>query len=247
MAKSTDLRPKLAGVKSARNSAAHRPIRIALVENQAKIRESWVRRINAFPDLACVCACGSAEEALAIIPQKLPDVVLMDVFLPRRSGIECTARLKAQLPNLQIVMFTALEHSELLFRSLEAGADGYLLKRTRPAALRKAIREVFGGGVPMSLQISRRLIERFRGGPKSPDDFLNLSAREEQMLLHVSNGLSNRMIAQKLDIRPETVSSYMKLILKKLQVKSRTAAVIRYLNSKPTLQRLYACGASDWF
>src|SRR5450756_692409 len=104
---------KLASKASTLAFPLERSIKVALVEDQTKARENWPRLINSFSDLTCVCSCESAEEALAIIPQKLPDVVLMDIFLPRRSGIECTARLKALLPNLQIVMFTAVEDQKL--------------------------------------------------------------------------------------------------------------------------------------
>lgn len=111
-------------------------IKVALVEDQTTIRENWTRLINSFPDFACVCACVSAEEALGNVPQAKPDVVLMDIFLPRMSGIECTARLKMKMPDVQIVMLTAMDNQELLFMALEAGADGYLLKRTKPSELR---------------------------------------------------------------------------------------------------------------
>jgi DNA-binding NarL/FixJ family response regulator len=105
--------------------------KVALVDEQAKVRESWSKSINSFPDFAFVCACSTGAEALRIFPQRPPDVVLMDIFLPQMSGIECTRRLKALLPKTQIVMLTAMEDMEWVFRALQAGADGYLLKRTK--------------------------------------------------------------------------------------------------------------------
>jgi DNA-binding NarL/FixJ family response regulator len=220
--------------------AEHSPpqrIRVALVEDQKPIRENWERLINSFPDFDCVSACVSAEDALANIPQAKPDVVLMDIFLPRMSGIECTARLKMKLPDVQIVMLTAMDNQELLFMALEAGADGYLLKRTKPSELRRALLDVLGGGVPMTSQIARRLIASFRKSSKSTDESMHLSAREEQILQLVSIGHSNKLIAEKLEMSYETVCTHLKRVFKKLHVNSRTEAAILYMNSKMSEQR----------
>jgi DNA-binding NarL/FixJ family response regulator len=161
----------------------------------------------------------------------------MDIFLPRMSGIECTARLKVRLPEIQVVMLTAMDNQELLFMALEAGADGYLLKRTKPADLRKALLDVLNGGVPMTSQIARRLIESFRKTAKGADESMRLSAREEQILVLVSKGYSNKLIADKLDMNYETVCTHLKRVFKKLHVNSRTEAAIRYINSKMSEQR----------
>src|ERR1035437_3102533 len=116
-----------------------KPLRVALVEDQREIRENWQRLIESFPDFKCVCTCATAEEALRVLAPARPDVVLMDIYLPRMSGIECTARLKALLPETQIVILTAVDDDELVFLALEAGGDGYLLKRTKPDDLRTAL------------------------------------------------------------------------------------------------------------
>src|SRR3954463_9898044 len=167
-------------------------IKVALIEDQPEVRKSWARLIDSFPDFKCVCACTSGEEALRVIPQEQPDVVLMDIFLPRMSGIECTARLKALLPQAQIVILTAMDDQELVFMALEAGADGYLLKRTKPSDLRTALLDVLGGGAPMTSQIARRVIESFRRKAKTRDESVRLSVREEQILLLLSQGYSNK-------------------------------------------------------
>ena len=180
----------------ARVKAAHRtPIKIALVEDQPKVRESWTRLINSFPDFSCECVCATGEEAIRNIPLEPPDVVLMDIFLPRMSGIECTARLKVLLPQTQIVILTAMDDQELVFLALEAGADGYLLKRTKPSDLRSALLDVLGGGAPMTSQIARRVIESFRRNAETRDESLRLSVREEQILLLLSKGYANKLIA----------------------------------------------------
>jgi DNA-binding NarL/FixJ family response regulator len=212
-------------------------VKVALVEDQPKVRESWTRLINSFPDFACVCACATGEEALRIVPQEQPDVVLMDIFLPRMSGIECTARLKALLPKAQIVILTAMDDQELVFMALEAGADGYLLKRTKPSDLRTALLDVLGGGAPMTSQIARRVIESFRRKAKARDESVRLSVREEQILVLLSQGYSNKLIAGKLELSIDTVCSHLKHVFEKLHVSSRTEAVVRYMASKTSPQQ----------
>jgi DNA-binding NarL/FixJ family response regulator len=219
-------------------AAPRKPIKVALVEDQLKVRESWTRLLNSFPDFICTCACATGEEAVRVIPQEQPDVVLMDIFLPRMSGIECTVRLKALLPQTQIVILTAMDDQELVFLALEAGADGYLLKRTKPADLRTALLDVLGGGAPMTSQIARRVIESFRQKAKLRDQTTHLSVREEQILLLLSQGYSNKLIAGKLDLSIDTVCSHLKHVFNKLHVSSRTEAVVRYMASKTPQQNL---------
>jgi DNA-binding NarL/FixJ family response regulator len=208
------------------------PLKVALVEDQPKVRESWNRLIDSFPDFRCICACASGEEALRVIPELKPDVILMDIFLPRMSGIECTARLKEQLPETQILILTAMDDQELVFMALEAGADGYLLKRTKPMDLRAALLDVLRGGAPMTSQIARRVIESFRRKAKERDESVRLSVREEQILLLLSQGYSNKLIADKLNLSIDTVCSHLKHVFEKLHVNSRTEAVVRYMASK---------------
>ena len=211
-------------------------LKVALVEDEPKVRQSWSKLINAFPDFSCVCACATAEEALRTIPAFHPDIVLVDIFLPRMSGIECTARLKELLPETQIVILTAMDDQELVFMALEAGADGYLLKRTKPSELRSALLNVVGGGVPMTSQIARRVIESFRRKGKKTDESVRLTVREEQILLQLSQGYSNKQIADKLDVSIDTVCSHLKHVFAKLHVSSRTEAVVRYMASKSPLR-----------
>jgi DNA-binding NarL/FixJ family response regulator len=208
------------------------PLRIALVEDQPNVRENWSQLINSFPDLTCVCICKTGEEALRVIPEVQPDVVLMDIFLPRLSGIECTATLKERMPNIRIIILTAMNDEELVFMALEAGADGYLLKRTKPEELRGALLDVLSGGAPMTSEIARRVIESFRLKAKTRDQSLHLSVREEQILVLLSKGYANKSIADRLDISVDTVCHHLKHVFEKLHVSSRTEAVVRYLASK---------------
>ena len=207
-------------------------VKVVLVEDKAGVRESWAKLINSLPGFSCVQACASGEDALRVIPPANPGVVLMDIFLPRMSGIECTARLKLLLPKIQIIMLTAVEDDELVFMALEAGADGFLLKRTKPEDLRAAMLDVLGGGAPMTSEIARRVVESFRraGKPLAPD--VRLSTREEEVLILLSKGYSNKEIASQLSIGIETVGSHLKHIYEKLHVRSRAEAVARYMTSK---------------
>jgi DNA-binding NarL/FixJ family response regulator len=228
-----------ADTEDARKSTTNMPakLKIALVEDQPKTRQSWSKLIDDFPDFSCVCACATAEEALRTIPPVRPDIVLMDIFLPRMSGIECTARLKELLPETQIIILTAMDDQELVFMALEAGADGYLLKRTKPSELRSALLNVASGGVPMTSQIARRVIESFRRKSKKVlDDSVRLTTREEQILVQLSQGYSNKQIADKLGVSIDTVCSHLKHVFGKLHVSSRTEAVVRYMTSKPGLR-----------
>jgi len=232
-----DKTPKPAKGGRAVEPAPKPKLKVALVEDQPKVRESWIKLINSFPDFTCVCACATGEEALRMIPPEQPDVVLMDIFLPRMSGIECTVRLKEVSPQTQIVILTSMDDQELVFLALEAGADGYLLKRTKPADLRTALLDVLGGGAPMTSQIARRVIESFRQKAKIRDESVRLSVREEQILVLLSQGYSNKLIADKLVLSIDTVCSHLKHVFNKLHVSSRTEAVVRYMASKTPAPR----------
>jgi DNA-binding NarL/FixJ family response regulator len=156
----------------------------------------------------------------------------MDIFLPRMSGIECTSKLKELLPETQIIILTAMDDQELVFLALEAGADGYLLKRTKPADLRVALLDVLNGGAPMTSQIARRVIESFRRKATILDKSTHLTIREEQILMLLSQGYSNKLIADKMQLSIDTVCSHLKRVFSKMHVSSRTEAVIRYMSSK---------------
>jgi DNA-binding NarL/FixJ family response regulator len=218
---------------SSGETAAKPPLRVALVEDQCDTRESWSRLISSFPDFKCTCTCASAEEALRTIPIEKPDVILMDVFLPKMSGIECTSRLKAMLPDTPIIMLTASDEDEILFLALESGADGYLLKRTKPAELRAALLDVLGGGAPMTSEIARHVVASFRRRGSGLDPSVALTAREEETLVLLTKGFSNKEIADHLKLSIETVRSHLKNIYTKMHVRSRAEAVAHYMSKRP--------------
>lgn len=203
-------------------------VRVALVEDQEDLCRSWVQIIESFDGFECICTCPSAEDAVRTIPEIGPDAILMDIRLPGMSGIECTSRLKGLLPATPVVILTVLDDDELIFRALQAGADGYLLKRSKPAELRSALLDVLTGGAPMSSAIARRVVRSFRRPPVNPRNEAHLSTREIEVLNLLSRGLSNKEIADQMRLSIETVRSYLKSIYDKLHVRCRTEAVLRY-------------------
>ena len=205
--------------------------KIAIVEDNAVMRETFRQWINASPNLRCVFACATAEEAVAEIPRLKPDVVLMDVHLPGESGIVCTARLKEELPDLQVIMLTVYRNQELIFQALQAGASGYLLKRSSPTELLTAIAEVRSGGAPMTSEIARMVVEAFQKKPANLASADGLTNRESEILALLSEGLSNKEIAGRVDISYDTVRAHLRHIYEKLHVRGRTEAVKKYFKS----------------
>jgi DNA-binding NarL/FixJ family response regulator len=208
--------------------AAEKTIRIALVEDLPDVRDSWVRLIGGIPNFKCVCTFASGEEALRRLPEEKVDVVLMDIRLPRMSGIACTARLKPLVPQTQILILTVSADSDTIFRALEAGADGYLLKRCSPEELQAAVLDVLKGGVPMSSEIARRVIASFRRPAAKPGAGQKLTPREEEILTLLAKGFVSKEIAAKLGVSYETVRDHLKHIYEKLHVHSRMEAVARF-------------------
>jgi DNA-binding NarL/FixJ family response regulator len=201
------------------------PLRVALVDDKLEIRTTWSELISSFQEFRCVCVCSSGADALARLPEVKPDVVLMDIHMPGMSGIECTARLRRMLPSVNIVMLTEVDDDEMVFLALEAGADGYLLKRSKPGDLRAGLNEVVSGGAPMSSGIARRVVEFFHRRPRKRPDGLHLTPREEEVLLLLSQGYSNKEIADRLNMGIETVRSHLKHVYEKMHVRSRAEAV----------------------
>jgi len=204
--------------------------RIAIVEDKAVIRESLAAYVHTDPKLRCVCACGSAEEALRELPKHQPDIVLMDIQLPRQSGIECTTQLKQLLPATKIIMVTVYGEPERIFQALRAGACGYLLKRCKPEELVAAIREVREGGAPMSREIARHVIAYFQqtpAPPSAPAELAELSPREREILELVAQGFADKEIAAKIGVRHGTVRWHLQHVYDKLHVRSRTEAVVK--------------------
>ena len=201
---------------------------IAIVEDNLTVRQTLVRWVDSAPGYRCVCAVGSAEEALAKFPKLAPDVVLMDIQLPDLSGIACTVRLRELLPKVQIMMVTVYRDYDKIFKALKAGACGYLLKRSSKEELLHAIGEVRSGGAPMSSEIARRVVESFQQPTGHPVETEHLSRREEEVLDSLCQGFSNKEIGDRLSLTTETIRSHLKRIYERLHVRSRTEAAMKY-------------------
>ena len=214
-------------------------ITISIVEDNDKLRATLAKVIGRAEGFRFVSDYGSAEEALADLPKVKPEVVLMDINLPGMNGVECVRKLKALLPGTQVMMLTVYEDTENIFNALAAGANGYLLKRTPTKELIEAIREVHRGGSPMTTHIARLVVQSFQktvAAPAQPatggtagGDLSELSEREQQVLDLLAQGLIYKEIADKLNIGYETVHTYIRRIYEKLQVRTRTEAVAKFL------------------
>lgn len=207
-------------------------IRVAIVEDSKTIRESLMHFLQTDPECKCVFSCGTAEEALEGISRHQPEVVLMDIQLPKLSGIECTARIKKLLPATQIIMVTVYEDTERISAALGAGACGYLLKRCTPAELVSAVREARLGGVPMPREIARKVIASFRQTTADATHIDELRPSEQKVLELLAVGLANKEIADRLGLSAGTVRWHLENIYNKLHVHSRTEAVLKFRSSK---------------
>lgn len=205
---------------------------VALVEDSAPLRRNLERMLRRARGVRCVCACGSAEEALEQIPNHKPDVVLMDINLPGASGIECTARLKLQLPAMQVIMLTVYEDTASIFSALKAGACGYLLKRSSPGEILEALTTVQTGGAPMTSEIARKIVTTFQSPPPGGGEAATLSVREQEILELLSQGKVSKEIADHLAISYHTVRVHTKHIYEKLHVRSRSEAVVKFMAEK---------------
>jgi DNA-binding NarL/FixJ family response regulator len=205
------------------------PIEISLVEDHSGIRESLTTLFNSVPGFRCVETYRSGEEAVNKMPVLRPDVALVDIKLPRMSGIECVAKLKRELPQVQILMLSMYEQSDLIFDSLRAGASGYLLKNTPAAELIKAIKQVHAGGAPMTMQIARKVVQHFQQTKHQRFGVEKLTRREQEILELVVQGCINKEVAERLNITLSTVRAHLHVIFGKLRVRSRTEAVTKFL------------------
>lgn len=182
--------------------------------------------------LECAGSYPDGESALGGLPVDRPDVVLLDINLPGMNGIECMRLLKSGIPAAQFIMLTAYQDDERIFESLAIGASGYLLKRSPPVAILEAVTEVHGGGSPMSSYIARRVVQSFSAKPSTPAGTASLSPREVEVLTLLSRGFLYKEISDELKISIDTVRTHLRRIYEKLQVHTRTEAVVKYLKRK---------------
>lgn len=205
-------------------------IRIAIVEDDKTVRDGLQMLLNGSPGFSCVAAYGNGEDAVAGLPEVNPDVVLMDINLPGMNGIECIISLKEQKLPMLFIMLTVFENTDAIFQSLSAGASGYLLKQTPPAKLLESIQDVYHGGSPMSGEIARKVVQSFQHQAATSKQLPGLTKREEEILSYLVKGYFYKEIAGLLFISTETVRTHIRNIYEKLQVRTRTEAILKYLN-----------------
>lgn len=205
------------------------PIKVCIIEDDDWIRDNLAARIRQKEGFLCVGSHRSGEEALQQVPGEAPEVILMDINLPKMNGIECVRQLKALMPSAQILMLTVYEDSDKIFNSLLAGASGYLLKRTPQAEILEAIAEVYRGNSPMTGHIARKVVQFFNERGSQEPQLERLSKREREVLDHLARGVPYKEIASVLAVSIDTVRVHIKGIYGKLHVHSRGEAVAKYL------------------
>jgi len=204
-------------------------ISVSIVEDNDQLRGTLARVLNRADGFRSLSHYTNAEDALKDLPRVRPDVVLMDINLPGMNGVQCVRQLKVLLPQIQVMMLTVYEDTENIFNALAAGANGYMLKRTSSKELLEAIQDVQRGGSPMTMHIARKVVQSFQHTAATAQPTENLSEREQQVLDLLSQGLMYKEIAEKLGISYETVHTYIRRIYEKLQVRTRTEAVAKFL------------------
>lgn len=206
--------------------------RIAIIEDDDRIRDMLVVLLEGTHGMRCVAAYQDAQSALNDIGIKMPDYVLVDINLPGMNGIEAVAYIRKNYEQINCIMLTVYEDSHSIFEALKAGAIGYLLKSTSPTEIIEAIREAIDNGSPMSAPIARKVVQSFSKPAKSDkpvSGLEDLTEREHEILNNLAKGYTYHEIGEELFISKDTVHSHIRSIYKKMQVRSRTEAVVKYL------------------
>ncbi len=208
-------------------------IKVAIFEDNRSLREGLAAMIGGTSGFSCVGAFPNCNNLLKNISQARPDVVLMDIGLPGMDGIEAVALIKNEFPGIKILMETIFDDDEKIFNSICAGAEGYILKNTSPSEIMEAIIEIYEGGSPMTPLIANRVLKMVKNKPATLNqESFDLSAREKEILGCLVKGMSYKMIADTCFISIETVNVHIKNIYKKLQVHSKSEAVVKAIKGK---------------
>jgi DNA-binding NarL/FixJ family response regulator len=207
-------------------------IRVAIIEDQREIREGLKELIDGAQDFHCSAAYGSVEEVLPRIGSDLPQVVLVDIGLPGKSGIEGIRLLKERYPELVLVVVTVFEDDRRIFEAICAGASGYMLKKTPTPRLIQGIRDAAAGGAPMSPEIAARVIALFRQAPPSPPEDHDLTPHEVRLLRMLVDGHNYKTAAAELSVSVNTISFHMRRIYEKLHVHTKSEAVAKALRNQ---------------
>jgi len=208
-------------------------IKVIMFDDNDSLRDSVTMLLQDTKDFRLVESYSHCLDVIDNIKETQPDVVLMDIDMPGMNGIEGVRLIRKNFPTVQILMLTVFDDDEKVFAAIKAGAGGYILKNAEPKNLLSAISEVYNGGAPMTPGIARKVLFQFQHlQPEQIKEDYHLSARENEVLASLVDGLSYKMIASKLNITYDTVRAHMKKIYEKLHVTSMTEAVAKAINKK---------------
>ncbi|PIQ08245.1 MAG: DNA-binding response regulator [Ignavibacteriales bacterium CG18_big_fil_WC_8_21_14_2_50_31_20] len=197
---------------------------IALIEDDIELKELLEKYLNFQDDFNVVLSVVSAEDFFEEFKQiEKIDILIMDIGLPGISGIDALPKIKQHLPHTEIIMLTVHDDSEKVFQSLRRGASGYLLKNTPLDKIKESIEQIFAGGSPMSPNIARKIVEFFN--PKQIEGQKELSTREKEIVVALVDGLSYKLVADRLDISIDTVRQHIRSIYRKLNVNSKAEVI----------------------
>lgn len=201
-------------------------MKVAILEDKTEIAERLLHIIRSTEDIECRQIYHTAEDAMNFLPANPVDILIVDIGLPRKSGIDAIRHLVEYCPATQFCMFTVYEDDDKIFQSIQAGAKAYILKASTPEAILQALRELHAGGSPMSPSIARRLLELIsKKTNRENSDLPELTTRENELLRHLSKGLYYKEIAEIMGITTGTVKQHIHRIYDKLQVSNRTEAI----------------------
>ncbi|MEU9437705.1 response regulator transcription factor [Streptomyces sp. NPDC048252] len=215
--------------------AARKPARVVVADDQTVVREGIVMLLGLLSGVEVVGAAGDGEEAVRLVAELAPDVVLMDLRMPRCDGVEATRRIRSEYPATQVVVLTTYADDESLFPALKAGARGYLTKDAGGDEIVRAVHSVLSGDAGLSPSVQRRLLERLSAPEPEPAAPAvvpdGLTTREAEVLVLIAEGLSNQEIARRLSVSTATVKTHINNMFSKTGLKDRAQAV-RYAYGK---------------
>ena len=208
-------------------------IKVAIFEDNSNLRDGMYHVINGTEGFQCVGAFANCDRLIRHLEDARPDVVMMDIEMPGISGIEGVKIIKENFPHIKILMQTIFEDNNKIFESICNGAEGYILKNTQPAQMLEAIKELYEGGAPMTPSVASKVLKMFKQKTAyETNDSYDLTDREREILRYLTEGMSYKLIADACHISVETVSGHIKNIYKKLQVHSKSEAVIKAMKNK---------------
>ena len=207
-------------------------IRVIIFEDNKHLRESLQLLIASSKDFECIGAFPDTRNIIAVINKLMPDIVITDIEMPVMNGIDATRLIKSKFAEIPILILTVFDDSEKIFQSLQAGGNGYLLKNSSPDEIIHSLTEVYNGGSALSPAVARKVIQFFQNNVPVQQNDYHLTQKEKELLQHLVNGMSYKMIADAMMISFETVKSHVKNVYRKLHVGSNSEAVAKAIKQK---------------